>query len=445
MEFIYLITGLLIGMLIGWLVARFLNKNDDMVPAQRLEQTQKELMSVSSELSESRALQKSAMERLEKLDGEYRNERDIRSELQSRYDTIKSDYEHLREKLTEQKSELEQLQKKFTTEFQNLANAILEEKSKKFTEQNKEQLHQLLNPLGEKIKEFEKKVDAGNQQTLQWNTQLQEQLKNMRELNMKITKEAENLTKALKGDVKKQGNWGEVILERILEHSGLRKDSEYKMEDSTTIDGKRLRPDVVIHLPDKKYLIIDSKVSLVAYERWNSAEDDTEQEQAAKEFITSLRAHIKGLASKNYQDIHGANSPNFVLLFIPIESAFALAVRLAPDIYQQAFDNNIVIVSPSTLLATLSTVANIWKHEYQNRNALEIAKRGGLLYDKFKGFVESLQDIGKNLERSQKSYDAAFNRLVDGPGNLVRQAEMLKELGANTNQKLPEEISGKNQ
>lgn len=443
MNIITLVTGIIIGTLIGWLLAKFTGKKEDLVPAEKLDSALQDVMQKSSELSESKALHHSAQNQVDKLEAEFREERQAHREIQSRYDTVKADYENLREKLQDQKSEFEQLQKKFTTEFQNLANAILEEKTKKFTEQNKEQLHQLLSPLGEKIKEFEKKVDAGNQQTLQWNTQLQEQLKNMRDLNVKITQEASNLTKALQGDVKKQGNWGEMILERILEQSGLRKDVEYKLEDSTTIDGKRLRPDVVIHLPDEKFLIIDSKLSLNSYEKWNSAEDVDEQAQAAKEFTLSLKAHIKGLAKKDYQSIHGMNSPNFILMFIPIESAFSLALRLDQSIYQQAFDHNIVIVSPSTLLATLSTVSNIWKHENQTRNAQEIAKRGGLLFDKFKGFVESLQEIGKHLDRSQKSYETAYNRLVDGPGNLIRQAEMLKEMGADTTQKLPDEVRGR--
>ncbi len=441
MEIIYLVIGLIIGAILGWLLAKFMKKEAPSVPVEKFEQLQRENLESEKQLSQTSGLLNSEKERREKLESDLETERENRRELQSRYDTIASNYSNLKERLNEQKAEIEKLQEQFAAKFQVLANQILEEKSQKFTQQNKEQLHQLLSPLSEKIKDFEKKVEEGNKETLAWNSQLKEQLNSMRELNVKITKEAENLTKALKGDVKKQGNWGEIILERILEQSGLRKDSEYKMEDSTTIDGKRLRPDVVIYLPDEKFLIIDSKVSLVAYERWNSAESEVEQQAAAREFVTSLKAHIKNLSSKNYQDIHGSGSPNFVLLFIPIESAFALAVRLDSEIYQQAFDNNIVIVSPSTLLATLSTIANIWKHEYQNRNALEIADRGGKLYEKFKGFVDAMLDIGKSIEKSQKSYETAMTRLTDGPGNLVRQAEMLKELGANTNAKMPSEVT----
>lgn len=441
MEYLFLLTGLLLGTILGWILSRSLKKETPSVPLAKFEELQRQHLEIEKQLSQTSALRDTELARREKLDADIEQERHARSELQSRYDTLVSNYSNLKERLHEQKTEIEKLQEQFAAKFQVLANQILEEKSQKFTQQNKEQLHQLLGPLSERIKDFEKKVEEGNKETLAWNSQLKQQLNTMQDLNAKITKEAENLTKALKGDVKKQGNWGEVILERILEQSGLRKDSEYKMEDSTTIDGKRLRPDVVIYLPDQKFLIIDSKVSLVAYERWNSAESDVEQQAAAREFVTSLKAHIKNLASKNYQDIHGSGSPNFVLLFIPIESAFALAVRLDSEIYQQAFDNNIVIVSPSTLLATLSTIANIWKHEYQNRNALEIADRGGKLYEKFKGFVDAMLDIGKSIEKSQKSYETAMTRLTDGPGNLVRQAEMLKELGANTNAKMPSEVT----
>lgn len=357
--------------------------------------------------------------------------------------TLNANYLNLKERLTEQKKELENLQNTFRNEFKNLANDILEEKSKKFTEQNREKLDALLKPLGEKISEFQKRVEENHKEDIRGRGALDQHLKTLQELNLKMSEEAKNLTKALKGDTKKQGNWGEVILQRILEKSGLRKGFEYELQDTATQeDGRRQYPDVVVYLPDEKKLVIDSKVSLTAYERYSSAEDFSDQQNAVKQHINSLRAHVKGLSNKNYEQIHGFNSPDFVLMFIAIEPAFGLAMQNAPDLYNEAFDRNIIIVSPTTLLATLATIDNVWKQEYQNKNAMEIASRGGALYDKFVLFVESLQDIGNRIQQTQKSYDEAMNRLSVGSGNLVRQADMLRELGAKVSKKLPAGLAG---
>jgi DNA recombination protein RmuC len=351
---------------------------------------------------------------------------------------LDADYRNLKERLTEQKAELEHLQENFRNEFKNLANEILEEKSKKFTEQNKEKLDALLKPLGEKISEFQKRVEENHKEDIRGRSALDQHLKTLQDLNLKMSEEAKNLTKALKGDTKQQGSWGEVILQRILEKSGLRKGFEYEtQESSTTEDGRRLQPDVIVHLPDEKKLVIDSKVSLTAYEKYASADELNEQQSALKHHISSLRAHVKGLSNKNYEQIHGFSSPDFVLMFIPIEPAFGLAMQNDPDLYNEAFDRNIIIVSPTTLLATLATIENVWKQEYQNKNAMEIAARGGALYDKFVLFVESLKDVGNRIQQTQRSYDEALNRLSSGSGNLVRQAEMLKELGAKASKKLP--------
>ncbi|MEX2600591.1 MAG: DNA recombination protein RmuC [Balneolaceae bacterium] len=354
---------------------------------------------------------------------------------------LKADYRNLNEKLQVQKEEFQKLQETFREQFENLANRILDEKSKKFTEQNREKMDQLLKPLGEKIEQFRKQVAETYEKETRDRVSLKEQIRQMSELNQKMNEETKNLTKALKGSSKQQGNWGEVILQRILEKSGLTRGREYELQESRkSEDGRSLQPDVVVYLPEEKRLVIDSKVSLTAYERYSSAEDDELQETAVRQHIQSVRAHVKGLSGKEYQKLYGGNSPDFVLLFIPIESAFGLALQFDPDLYYEAFEMNIVIVSPSTLLATLATIDSIWKQEYQNKNALEIAARGGALYDKFIGFIESMKDIGQRIDQTQKSYDQAMSRLSTGHGNVVRQVEMLKELGAKASKKLPEDL-----
>lgn len=382
--------------------------------------------------------------KLEERENRLDQEQTEKGALETQLATMRADYRNLQERLTEQKGELEELQKTFRNEFRNLANDILEEKSKKFTEQNREKLDAILKPLGEKISEFQKRVEDTHREDVKGRSALDQHLKTLRELNQKMSDEARNLTKALKGDTKKQGNWGEVILQRILEKSGLRKGYEYHtQQSSTTEDGRRLQPDVIVHLPDEKKLVVDSKVSLTAYEKYASAEDAADQQEALKQHINSLRAHVKGLGNKNYEQIHGFQSPDFVLMFIPIEPAFGLAMHNDPDLYNEAFDKNIIIVSPTTLLATLATIDNVWKQEYQNKNAMEIAERGGALYDKFVLFVESMNDIGNRIQQTQKSYDEAMSRLSEGSGNLVRQTEMLRELGAKASKKLPDTMTGR--
>jgi DNA recombination protein RmuC len=349
---------------------------------------------------------------------------------------------NLNDRLNEQKEEMQDLQKRFKDEFENLANKILDEKSKKFTEQNKEKLNDLLKPLGEKMEAFKKKVEETHRDEVEARGSLKQELKSLMELNQKMAKEAKDLTRALKGEAKTQGSWGEVILQRILEKSGLSKGREYEIQEHhTTDDGRRLQPDVVVYLPDEKRLIIDSKVSLTAYERFASADDEAERIQALKQHVTSLRAHVKNLSSKNYQQLYGGNSPDFVLMFVPIESAFGIALQQDNSLYYEAFDKNIVIVSPSTLLATLATIDSVWKQEYQSKNAMEIADRGGKLYDKFVNFVESLQKVGDRIRQSQEEYETAMGQLSTGHGNVVRQVEMLRELGAKTTKKLPAELS----
>ena len=344
-------------------------------------------------------------------------------------------------KLETQKQEIENIQVKFTESFKNLANDILDEKSSRFTKLNKDNLDAILNPLQSKINEFQTIVRDTNEKNLLSNKGLVEQIINLKEMNKQISDEANNLTKALKGDVKVQGNWGEVILERILEESGLRKGAEYETQASfTTEDGKRYQPDVIINLPDTKHLIVDSKVSLISYENFVSADDEANRQKHQKLLGISMKAHIDGLHKKHYHDIKELNSPDFVLLFMPIEGSFATVMQFDNELYKYALDKHIVIVSPSTLLATMRTIAFIWRQENQTKNAIEIARQSGALYDKFEGFLVDLEKIGTNVERTKDAYDKAVNKLKTGKGNLVGRAEKLKKLGAKASKSIQEKF-----
>lgn len=349
----------------------------------------------------------------------------------------------LNEKLKIQKEDLDKIQEKFTKEFENLANKILEEKSTKFTEQNKENLKTILNPLQEKIQHFEKKVEDSHKESIDRHAALRQQIIGLAALNEQMSKEAINLTKALKGDSKTQGNWGELILERVLEKSGLEKDREYVLEKSFSSDEEhktRLRPDVIINLPDNKKMIVDAKVSLTAYEQYMNSDDETEKEQFLKEHINSLNRHVSQLSEKKYEDIYEIESPDFVLLFVPVEPAFAIAINSDNQLYNKAFEKNIVIVTPSTLLATLRTIDSMWQNEKQQRNAIEIARQAGALYDKFEGFVSDLTKVGKKMDEAKTEYKGAMNKLVEGRGNLITSVEKIKKLGAKAKKSLPQNI-----
>lgn len=352
-----------------------------------------------------------------------------------------TEFENIQQKIAEQKEEVEQLQEKFTKEFENLANKILEEKSTKFTEQNKENIKNILNPLQEKILLFEKKVEDSQKENIGIHASLKEQLVQLQTQNLKITQEAENLTKALKGDSKIQGNWGELVLERVLEKSGLEKDREYFVQQSfTNEDGKRVMPDVIIHLPNNNKMVIDSKVSLTAYERYVNEEDADLRNNHLKEHVNSIKRHIEQLSDKKYHDIYKIESPDFILLFIPIEPAFALALNHDNSLYTKAFERNIVIVTPATLLATLRTIDSMWTNQKQQENAYEIARLAGSLYDKFEGFVADLIKIGKKMDEAKTEYSGAMNKLVDGRGNVIVTIEKLKKMGAKTTKTLPENL-----
>lgn len=351
------------------------------------------------------------------------------------------DFENLWQRNKEQKEEVEKLQEKFTKEFENLANKILDEKSNKFTEQNKENMKNILSPLQEKIQLFEKRVDDTHKESIDYHAALRQQILGLREMNIQMSKETLNLTKALKGDSKMQGNWGELILERVLEKSGLEKDREYFVQQShTTADGNRVFPDVVINLPDGKKMIVDSKVSLIAYEKHINEEDESLKNSFLKEHVNSIKRHVEQLGDKNYQDLYQIESPDFVLLFIPMEPAFALALNEDITLYNKAFEKNIVIVTPSTLLATLRTIDSMWTNQKQQENAFEIARQAGALYDKFEGFVADLIKVGKKIDESKVEYQGAMNKLVDGSGNLIKRVENLKKMGAKTQKSLPESI-----
>ncbi|MEJ2507484.1 MAG: DNA recombination protein RmuC, partial [Ignavibacteriaceae bacterium] len=374
MEITYLIIGLAIGLLGGWFISYLKYRGE----SGRIDERNSIL---SQDISEK--------------ENSLNQEREKVLELRSKLASMESDYSNLKQKLEENKSEVEKLQEKFTKEFENLANKIFEEKTNKFSEQSKNNLEVILNPLRDDISKFQNKIEETNKENIKGNASLREQLQMLKDMNQQVTQEAKNLTTALKGQSKTQGNWGEFILESILEKSGLVKGREYVVQESITAEsGKRYQPDVIIKLPENKSIVIDSKVSLIGYEKFVSSEIEHEKELGLREHINSIRSHIKSLSGKKYQNLYQLESLDFVLMFMPIEPAFALAVQNDQSIFNDAFEMNIVIVSPSTLLATLRTISSIWKQENQNKNALEIARQSGDMLDKFTAFVDDLISVG---------------------------------------------------
>ncbi|MGB3608663.1 MAG: DNA recombination protein RmuC [Psychroserpens sp.] len=368
---------------------------------------------------------------------EIRREKDLLNTELARRNTA---YDNLQNLSDKRDAEIELRQEQLRKDFELLATKILDEKSEKFTLQNKENIKNILSPLQEKIQIFEKKVDDTQKESISMHSALKQQLLGLKELNQQMTIEATNLTKALKGDSKMQGNWGELVLERVLEKSGLEKDREYYVQQSFTLpDGSRVLPDVVLHLPNNKKMIIDSKVSLTDYERFVNANDE-QRPLFLKAHINSIRRHVDQLSEKNYQDLYDIESPDFVLLFIPIEPAFAIAINEDNSLYNKAFEKNIVIVTPSTLLATLRTIDTMWNNEKQQRNAIEISRQAGALYDKFEGLVKDLTGVGKKIDDAKKDYSSAMNKLVEGRGNLITSVQKLKKMGAKAKKSLPESI-----
>ncbi len=426
-----IIISIIVGFFIGKYVASLKNRSEKSSINERANQLQ--LQFDEYKKYSEKQLSEITLER-----EEIRREKDfLNTELTRR----NAEFDNLQLKNAEQKDEVEKLQEKFTKEFENLANKILDEKSNKFTEQNKENIKNILNPLQEKINIFERKVEQTHKESIDYHAALRQQILGLKDLNEQMSKETTNLTKALKGDSKMQGNWGELVLERVLEKSGLEKDREYFVQQSfTREDGERVLPDVVIYLPDNKKMVIDSKVTLTAYERYVNEDDDNLKTNYLKEHIAALKRHVDQLSEKNYQDLYDIESPDFVLLFIPIEPAFAIAINEENKLYNQAFEKNIVIVTPSTLLATLRTIDTMWNNEKQQRNAIEIARQAGALYDKFEGLVKDLTGVGKKIDDAKKDYSAAMNKLVEGRGNLISSVEKLKKMGAKAKKSLPEVI-----
>lgn len=437
MEVVLLLIGLGVGFAGGFLLTKSLVKADgtENESAEHLQQQQ--LINAKLEQSESHL----SKER-DELKAELKDVRNNFNESQKSLASSRQHFKDQEERKDAQKYEFEELNKRFNAEFQNLANKILEEKSEKFTKKNKDNIESILKPLRERIKDFEEKVERNYGEEKKEKAELKGEIKQLMELNHKISEEANNLASALKGDQKIQGNWGEMILERILESSGLVKGDEYKTQDATLNEqGDRIQPDVVIYLPDDKHLIIDSKVSMVAYERYTNSEEEDEKANHLKAHITSIKRHITGLQAKNYQQGVGFNSPDYVLMFMPIESSFSISIQADTELFHFAQSKKIVIVSPSTLLATLFTVSSVWKQERRSKNAEAIAVKSAALYDKFVGFAEDMIKIGDRLDSTRKVYGEAMNKLNQGSGNLVRRTEELRKMGIQPKKELPKQLT----
>lgn len=449
MNFVFLAIGFLVGAAVVWLYLQVKSSQQNTEAALGLQSLDKELAIVTEKFQavsedKRRILNDSLIEK-EQLKNELQKEREMLAVANARLARAEEAFKGMNEKLSNEKQEKEALQKNLLSQFENIASKILEDKSVRFTEQNKINLDIILTPLKEKIKTFEEKVDKAYKEESAERITLKAEIKNLVELNKQVSEEANNLAKALKGDNKMQGNWGEVILEKILERSGLAKDSEYITQFQTSNEsGKTIKPDVVVLLPDNKHIVIDSKVSLTAYESFVNADDESLREKFSKEHIGSVKNHIKLLSEKNYQASSEFNTPDFVLMFIPIESSFSMAIQSDAELFNFAWERKIVMVSPSTLLATLRTISSLWKQEKQTKNALEIAKQGGALYDKFVGFVEDLEKIGKSIDTTQIAYSSAMNKLQNGSGNLIKRVQDIEKLGAKTTKSLSDKYLEKN-
>ena len=436
-----LIIGALTGLAIMWLIHR---KKLAQLTNSNVELQRK--LAVETERTEHNLF------RIDELNDALRERENSNKELQKNTEDYIVTIAELKTRLTDERKQseeklilLEQAEKKMTDAFENLSNRILEEKSKKFTDQNKMNIGEVLNPLREQLGDFRKKIEDVYDKETKDRLSLYHEITNLKSLNEQMSKDAINLTKALKGESKTRGNWGEVILERVLEESGLKNGREYEVQGSYKDEsGKLYYPDVVVHLPNSRDVVIDSKISLNAYERYYSAEDEQEKKLAISEHLISVRSHVSSLKGKNYDELVGVNSLDMVLMFVAIEPALMLAFEHDENLFQDAFKSGIFLVSPSTLTMNLQVIQNMWRYEYQNQNAQEIAKRAGDMYDKFAGFVEALEDIGDKLGKAQGAYDTAHNRLIDGKGNLISRAEAIRKLGdLKTNKLLPNDLVNK--
>lgn len=444
---IYVLIGIIlfgIGMLVSFLFFRLRLKNKELQLTHRLKETEIKLanavdnhhaekQNLENQLNKLEVAGKETTKALQTQLIELRSEKEFLSNELTRKST---EYTTLQQATLQQKEEFKKVEDRFRKEFENLAHKILEDNSEKFTRLNKDNMENILSPLQERIKGFEEKVEKSREATLQRHSELGKQLELLNRQNLKISEEATNLTKALKGDSKMQGNWGEVILERVLEQSGLKKDHEYFTQQSfKTPDNRRLQPDVVVSLPGDKKMIIDSKVSLKAYEGYVNTEQESAKNNFLNQHLLSLKRHIQELSGKKYELLYPMESPDFVLLFIPIEAAFAVASNAYPALYADAFQKNIILVTPTTLLAVLRTIENMWQNEKQKENTLQIATQAGRLYDTFVSLLEELEKIGNQLNTVQNSYDRAMVKLK-GRGNLINRVEKLKKLGAKTSKEM---------
>ena len=432
---LFLITGAVLGFAIGWLLSRKTTGASENNDQSETFELQRENTILNTRIEEFTNRLKQLEQELEVTEQSLLNkEKELASE--------RADSRNMLEKLETQKKDLTQLHEKFEKDFENLATKILKANTSEFSENSKKNLAQVLDPLKERIVNFEKQVQEKYIDETKERSKLVKQIEELAKLNQSIGEEAQHLTNALKGDTKKQGNWGELILERILEDSGLTKDREYELQYSMINDeGSRIQPDVVVKLPDNKHIIIDSKVSLNAYQNYANSEDDQERERYLKEHVISLRNHIRQLSEKNYSSGKAVNSPDFVLLFVNIESGFSAAWKADQDLYSYASQKKIYIVSPSTLLAALRTISSVWKHERQTQNAIEIAEQSGRLYDKFVSFTEDLLKIKKGIDTSNDAFQDAFNKLQSGKGNLISRAEKLKSLGVKSKKELSRDFT----
>lgn len=441
-QLIYILIGMIIGGIAAFFMAKFKFQAE-------LQTSQKDLIAINE--VEERYVLKALYEDLKRqiifLTKELQNYQKDYERVSNALAAKEQYAENLHQKLMEGKQEVEQMQKRLTTEFENIATKLLEEKSQKFTAQNQSNLNTVLQPLKEKIKDFEERVERTYIDEAKDRISLKEEIVKLRELNMQLSADASQLASALKGDSKTQGDWGEYRLEMLLERAGLTKDIHFNTQTNfKDEDGKDKRPDFIINLPEGKHLIIDSKVSLTAYEAYYNAETEEDRKHYLKAHIASIRKHLRDLNSKKYELLYQINTPDYLLMFVPIEPAFAVAIQEDNNLFLEALDKNIVLVSTSTLLATMRTVAYIWKHDKQKSSVLEIAKQSGLLYDKFCLFVHDLQEIGKRLDSAQSAYHGAMNKLTESKkfgDTLVGRAERIKELGANASKSLPKELLDK--
>jgi DNA recombination protein RmuC len=430
MEIALVIAGALIGLLAGWLMAK-----------SRLDMSGQQAMArLLTEEEKNRQLQINLNELKREIESERAKVLDLTNSLAS----TEADYRNLEEKLEERKNEIDAIQDKFTSQFRNLANEIFEEKSRKFTEQNKSNIFDLLKPLGEKIVEFQNRVEDTHKDSIARNSALKEQLEILQKLNMQMTREAENLTRALKGDSQAQGAWGEFILESILEKSGLERDREYTIQETFMTDDGRRRPDVIIRLPEGRHVVIDSKLSLNSYNKFVNAGSDDEKAVMLKAHMAAIRQHVRSLSEKNYQDIT-ENGLDFIIMFIPIEPAYILAIQTEPTLYEEALEKRIVFVSPTLLIPSLQLIKNVWKQEYQNRHVLDIANKAGDLYDKFVSFSDDLVKLGHSMNNSKKLYEESMKKLSSGGGNIVTRIEELKKLGARASKSIDKNLLGRSE